>query len=187
MEGISKFLRLRAATLAAAFVAAAAVLGAMSASANAVCVFGFCPKDVSVEFINDSQFPLFVEMCPRGHSKDPGESRDNPCRVITYSSVIGKGGKRQTYGPFDSMGLIVTPSSTAALNRKLYIYVENPLIGPPFMRVQGIGIALRENQEVSGVVDKLALVALQRFSDADVNGNSVKVMKIVIRDWARQR
>ncbi len=45
------------------------------------------------------------------------------------------------------------------------------------MRVQGIGIALRENQEVSGVVDNV-LVALQRFSDGDV-----KVMKIVIRRW----
>ncbi len=94
MEGILKYLRLRTATLAAAFVAAAAVLGAMSASANAVCIFGFCPKDVSVEFINDSQVPLFVQICPRGHASDPGDSRDNPCRVITYSNVIGKGGKR---------------------------------------------------------------------------------------------
>jgi hypothetical protein len=53
------------------------------------------------------------------------------------------------------------------------------VIGPPFMRVQGISIVLSENQEVAGVVDKLALVALQRFSDGDN-----KVMKIVIRQWA---
>ena len=46
VEGISKYLRLRMATLVAALVAAVAVLGAMSASASAVCLFGFCPKPV---------------------------------------------------------------------------------------------------------------------------------------------
>ena len=42
-----------------------------------------------------------------------------------------------------------------------------------------VTIVLSENQEVAGIVDKLALVALQRFSDGDN-----KVMKIVIRQWA---
>jgi hypothetical protein len=195
MEGISKYLRLRIATLAAALVAAVAVLGAMSASANAVCFFGFCPKPVSLEIINDSHVPLFVKMCPNGHSVDPRGSRDNPCRVVTFSSVVGKGGGRQTYGPFTSVGLIVSPSysrgvvcerapcpggETPAKNGTLHFYVENPLIGPPFMRVQGISIVLSENQEVAGTVDRLALVALQRFSDGDN-----KVMKVVIRQWAR--
>ena len=194
MGGASNSLRLRTATLAASLVAAAAVLGAMSAPADAVCVFGFCPKPVSLEFINDSHVPLFVQMCPNGHSSDPRDSRDNPCRVITFSSVVGKGGGRQTYGPFPSLGLIVSPSyplgvcerapcpggATPAKNGTLYFYVENPLVGPPFMRVQGISIVLSENQEVAGTVDRLALVALQRFSDGDN-----KVMKIVIRQWAR--
>ncbi|HEY3945302.1 MAG TPA: hypothetical protein VGL78_08760 [Solirubrobacteraceae bacterium] len=197
MEGILKYLRLRTATLAAALVVTAAVLGAMSAPANAVCFLGFCPKDVSFQVINESRVPLFVQICPRGHSKNPGSTRDNPCRVITYSNVIGANGERQTFGPFDSLGLIISPSYplgvcekapcpsglAPALNRKLYVYVQNPLIGKPFFRVQGIEVALSERQEVEGLVPDHIYVVLQRFADSELNGNPVKVMKIVIRRW----
>jgi hypothetical protein len=197
MEGISKSLRLRTATVLAGLLAAAAVLMTMSASAQAVCFIGFCPKDVSFEVINDSRVPLFVQICPRGHSTDPGSSRDNPCRVITYSNVVGAHGQRQTFGPFDSLGLIISPSYplgvcerapcpsglAPALNRKLYVYVQNPLIGKPFFRVQGVGVQLKEGQEVEGNVPDHIYVVLQRFADSMVNGNPVKVMRIIIRKW----
>ena len=196
MEGISKYLRLRAATLAAALVAAVAVLGAMSASASAVCIVGFCPKDVSFEVINDSRVPLFVQICPRGHSTNPS-GLDNPCRVITYSNVIGASGERQTFGPFDSMGLVIKPSYplgicerapcphglAPALNRTLNVYVQNPVIGLPFFKVQGIEVALHEGGEVEGSVPGGMYVVLQRFGDSEVNGNPVKVMRIIIRRW----
>ncbi len=197
MKAISKYLRLRIATGVAALLATTALLMAMSAPANAVCFLGFCPKDVSFEVINESRVPLFVQICPRGHSTDPGSSRDNPCRVITYSNVIGANGQRQTFGPFDSLGLVISPSYplgvcdrapcpgglAPALNRKLYVYVENPLIGKPFFRVQGIGVALNEGQEVEGRVPDGMYVVLQRFADSEVNGNPVKVMRIIIRRW----
>ena len=70
-----------------------------------------------------------------------------------------------------------------ALNRKLYVYVENPLIGKPFFRVQGVGVQLGEGQEVEGNVPDHIYVVLQRFADSEVNGNPVKVMRIIIRRW----
>jgi hypothetical protein len=75
VEGISKYLRVRVATGVAALLSTAAVLMAISAPANAVCFLGFCPKDVSFEVVNDSRVPLFVEICPRGHSKQTGSDR----------------------------------------------------------------------------------------------------------------
>lgn len=198
MEGTSKYLRLRIATGVAAMLATTAVLMAVSASANAVCLLGFCPKEVSTEVLNDSRVPLFVEICPNGHSTDPGDTLDSPCRRITYSNVIGANGQRQTFGPFEnSLGLKIKPSYplgvcekapcpaglAPALNRNLYVYVQNPLIGQPFFRVQGIGVGLDAGQEKEGFVPGRMYVVVQRFSDSEVNGNPVKVMRIIIRYW----
>jgi hypothetical protein len=198
MEGISKHLRLRVATALAALLAAAGVMMAMSAQANAVCLLGFCPKDVYTTVINDSKVPLFVEICPNGHSRNPGGAGDDPCRVITYSNVIGANGQQQSYGPFEnSIGLRIKPSYplgvcekapcpaglAPALNRNLYVYAQNPLIGKPFFKVQGIEVALNENQSVEGLAPGHIYVVLQRFADSEVNGNPVKVMKIIIRRW----
>ena len=196
MEGISKHLRLRIASGLAALLAAAAVLMSMSASAQALCVGPFCAKEVSVELVNNSHVAVFAQICPKAHASNPGNSQESPCHRITYSNTIGANGQRQTFGPFNPMGLIVSPAypfgvcekapcpfgSRPALNRTLNFYIKNPLIGKPYVRVQGHEIPLVEGQTRSGHLQGFHL-EIKRSADADRNGNSVKVITITIGRW----
>lgn len=196
MQGISKYLRMRIATGLAGLLAAVAVLMAMSAPAHALCVGPFCAKEVSVELVNDSKVAVFAQICPKAHASNPGNSRNSPCHRITYSNTIGANGQRQTFGPFNPMGLIVSPAypfgvcekapcpfgSRPALNRTLNFYIKNPLVGKPYVRVQGHEIPLAEGETRSGHLEGFNL-AITRSADADRNGKSVKIITITIRHW----
>lgn len=185
MEGISKYSRLRI-TAVAALVAAGLVLMAVSASANATCVNVFCAKDVSVGIRNSSKTAIMVQICPRGHVSNPGDTGANPCSVVTETYIIGANGQRKTIFNTNPLGIIITPyypfGTGPAQDKTSYFYASNPLIGLPFFRAQGHKIALKEHETVLRHVDGVH-VGFHRYGDEDRDGQSVKVMRIEIRKW----
>ncbi len=101
MQGISKYLRLRA-TAVVAFVAAGLVLMAMCASASAGYKTGL--KDISLGIRNSSKTPLQVQFCRNLLARENYEGGD-PC-LITSTRVL-RAGERLIIPNGNPVGVII--------------------------------------------------------------------------------
>jgi hypothetical protein len=184
MDGISKYLRWRN-TAVGALVAAGLVLTAMSGSASATCLYGFCTKNLSVGIRNSSKTAIKAQFCPGHHANNPGNIGANPCDTVTYSRVINPG-ENYTFSHVNPLGIIITAQRADPWDpvklKTLYFYVKNPDIGLPFFRAQGREVQLEEGQaDVRHVND--VKVELRRYADEDRDKRSVKLMRILIQEW----
>ena len=170
------------AALVAAGVVSTAVLTGSARSARSTCILVFCNKDVSLGIRNSSKTAIQVEICPKGHANDPGNSLDGPCNVVTETSVVGTGDRKIVFNT-TPLGVMIRPAyGGPAKNTRLLFYVSNPLVGQPYIRANGHKVALGEGEAVIRDVDGVE-VELRRYADEDRNGDSVKLMRIEIRKW----
>jgi hypothetical protein len=188
MDGISRQARVRTASfvaLVAAGVVLTGVLSGPASSARATCILIFCNKDVSFGVRNSSQTPVHVEICPKGHANDPGDTHNGPCNVVTESFSLGPGQAKTIFNT-NPLGVMIRPSAPGGgpwKNTTLLLYVSNPLVGKPYIRAQGHKVELAENEapvrDAAGGVN----IELRRYGDEDRNGDSVKIMRVEIRKW----
>jgi hypothetical protein len=183
MKGITRHWRLCALAVTAAIGAGvvSAVMSGSASSARSTCILVFCNKDVSLGIRNSSKTAIKVEICPKGHANDPGNSLDGPCNVVTETSTVWQGDRKIVFNT-NPLGVMISPFASQAKNTRLLFYVSNPLVGLPYIRANGHKVALTEGEHVIRDVDGVE-VELRRYADEDRNGDSVKIMRIEIRKW----
>jgi hypothetical protein len=166
-------------------VVLAAGMSGSARSARSTCILAFCNKDVSFGIRNSSQTDIRVEICPKGHANDPGNTYDGPCNVVTETFDLGPGQVRTIFNT-NPLGVMISPAASGGgpwKNTTLLLYVSNPLVGKPYVRAKGHKVELAEHEahvrDAAGGVN----IELRRYGDEDRNGDSVKIMRVEIRKW----
>ena len=187
MEGISKYLRLRTATVVAALAAATAVALAMAGSANALVG----ANDITIRVIDNTQHSISAAFCPNGHAINAEYGlglRADPCNYTPFTvPYIAANGGRYPEGSWPSTTYTANPLGVIvrfrllADRKPLYFYAKNPIIGAPYFEYSYGGDARRSvTMGVQGeILDRVVGPTVVRFHrGGDHNGYKVMTIEL---------
>ncbi|CAB4916940.1 unannotated protein [freshwater metagenome] len=160
-------------TFAAAIVALLACLAMNPAPAGAVSKTD--GNEVNLRVVNNTSEGIDAQFCPNGHVNLAYNfnATHDPCNRISYSKYLHRNGGRNDGFEAGRLGVILR----RAKHHGLYFFVRNPVIGKPYIVVNGHTYTMVQGELRTVHVAGGATVRLHR--EGDRGGKKIMTIELV--------